>query len=233
MISSALPKAIKDALASGLLLATTALVLQLGYLANRAEESLAQADAQLYYQNIALIRLEERLGRAAERSARELALAREDLKQTAGEALLEIHGHMEQANDALYRTGYALAQSAGSMAVDFERLAGGAAQIESQLSEAVSLSFDCLNQSRDSDGAVIFEGNADCFHNRFVGAARGIEQAAKAWGDAAPRQAQAATGLLEHGAQAAEHTEAITKDLAKQPPLWFRALKWLRRLRPW
>jgi len=224
---------LRNALACGLLTAATLLLLQVGYLLNRAEQSLSQADAQLYYQSISLLRLEDRLGRSAERSVNELALAREDLNQKAGETLLELHRHMEQANDALYRTGYALAQAAGSMSVDFENVAGKTAQIESQVSDALQLSFDCVHQSRDSNGAVVFEGNADCFHNRWVGAARGIERAAEAWGNAAPRQAEAATGVLEHGEKIAEHTEQITADLAKTPPLWLRVLKWARWLRPW
>jgi len=233
-------KNIKEALICGLLIASIGFVLQLGYLANRAEESLSQLDSQLYYQNMMLIRMEAQTARAIATMASDVHQARLDLRRRSAEfsflasqALQDMHDHLAAANSSLQGSAVAWVYALDRAASAIEAVAGPAGQIESQVSSALELSFDCVHQSRDSNGAVVFEGNPDCFHNRFVGAARGIEQAAKAWGDAAPRQAQAATGLLEHGAQAAEHTEAIARDLANQPPLWFRALKLLRRLRPW
>ncbi|HWP84638.1 MAG TPA: hypothetical protein VNN17_05575 [Terriglobia bacterium] len=239
--------AFRNALLCGLLFAGMVLAVQAGILLAQLSEATARMEQEagllvidLRRQNAALLDTQGQArallaqGQATLRQAEaslqaasvEIARARADLNANSETLLGIAHYQLGMANRSLAMTGWSLSAGVASAADSINQVTGQAAQIESQVSEALSLSLDC-------------DHNADCFHNRWVGAARGIEQAslslaamAGAWGEAAPRQAAATTGLLEKGEATAGHAEEITADLAKKPPLWLKVVKYAKWLWP-
>lgn len=188
------------------------LLAQLAEVAGRTEARMDTALAELRAQNRQLMMLEAQAAGSLKLAGEEIARARRDLDENSQALLAIMHSHLVYANRSLAQTGWSLSAAAASAADSINQVTGQAAQIESQVSEALELSLDC-------------DHNADCFHNRWVGAARGIERAAQAWGEAAPRQAAAATGALENA-------EEVTGELARKPPLWLRVVKYAKWLWP-
>jgi hypothetical protein len=196
---------LRNALACGLLVVAIITGLQLTFLLRQAGTAIESAEAQLFLQNVALIRMEGAVGHSVQQAGLDLRGARRDLNDRLDAYLVLGNLHLSAANETLLRTGYSLAGSANEIAESVHGTTSGARQIESQVSDALQLTFDC-------------DRNADCFHNRYVGAAHGIEDAAEAWGDAAPAQATAATATLENA-------RAIT-DFGRKGPLR-RLAEWL------
>jgi hypothetical protein len=119
-------------------------------------------------------------------------------------ALISWNANLGIANETLLKTGYSVAGSAAGIADSVDGVASGAKQVESQVSDAVSLTLDC-------------DHNPDCFHNRWVGASRAAEKSAEVLADSLPR-------IAEGVAQTAENTAAITKSVRHWD--WLKPWKW-------
>lgn len=170
----------------GIALAVLILILELTSAVPQWQGESEELLAELHAQNISLLQTQA----AARETLQQIGEMRADAL-TAEVVLARIlDNHLSDANTSLARTGYSISFAAGAIADSANQATSGAAQVESQLSSRL----DDLTLFTDCDH------NADCAFNRWVGMSRGIEQAAKAWGEAAPRQAQAATETLENGA---------------------------------
>lgn len=196
----------------GIAVGTLIVVLQISAAILQFQDEAERLSSEVYYQNISLLQTQA----AARDTLAELRGIRGDLQITQLQMARIVDNQLSAANGTLYRTGYSLSVAAGSLAASADQVAAPAAQVESQLSDHLnnlSLFTDC-------------DHNADCAFNRYVGAVRGIEKAANAWGDAAPRQSEAASAALQN-------TEKITADFSRKPPVWARIAKWAWWLRPW
>lgn len=177
------------------LLAVATLAFQLQTETIQRQRVMDELAYDIYAQNLSLLYTQKAVRDGIATAVGEIHEARVDLRNDFSDAAAQLAGGLvlgvgtlnyqieRQVGGLQMLTDYHLSH----MEEQLQTVAGPAGQVLSQASDAMALSLNC-------------EHNPDCLHNRWVGTARAVEKAATAWGEAAPRQAQAVTAAAENAA---------------------------------